>query len=143
MAAGKKVTILPTDTLAPRKRPGKPEEIAEGSRPAFCREPQTGVPQPQGSAVVGLRSVGVNQAVVRVRFLTGMNRMESLRLMPPVPMTFRMAAKTDYIDGVLIPKGTLFYIPVRRRVCRGGLLILMSSVDTGGEYVEGDLGRGC
>ncbi|KAF8868304.1 cytochrome P450 [Infundibulicybe gibba] len=39
--------------------------------------------------------------------------MESLRLMPPVPMTFRKAAKTDYIDGVLVPKGTLFYIPIR------------------------------
>lgn len=38
---------------------------------------------------------------------------ESLRLMPPVPMTFRQAAKTDYIDGVLVPKGTLFYIPIR------------------------------
>lgn len=32
--------------------------------------------------------------------------------MPPVPMTFRQAAKTDYIDGVLVPEGTLFYIPV-------------------------------
>ncbi|PPQ78897.1 hypothetical protein CVT25_002385 [Psilocybe cyanescens] len=38
---------------------------------------------------------------------------ESLRLMPPVPMTFRQAAKTDYIDGILVPKGTLFYIPIR------------------------------
>jgi len=38
---------------------------------------------------------------------------ESLRLMPPVPMTFRKAGKTDYIDGVLVPKGTLFYIPIR------------------------------
>ncbi|KIM37470.1 hypothetical protein M413DRAFT_77217, partial [Hebeloma cylindrosporum] len=38
---------------------------------------------------------------------------ESLRLMPPVPMTFRQAAKTDYIDGVLVPKGTLLYIPIR------------------------------
>ena len=35
--------------------------------------------------------------------------------MPPVPMTFRQAAKTDYIDGVLVPEGTLFYIPVRLR----------------------------
>ncbi|KAF8966821.1 cytochrome P450 [Flammula alnicola] len=38
---------------------------------------------------------------------------ESLRLMPPVPMTFRQAAKTDYIEGILVPKGTLFYIPIR------------------------------
>lgn len=34
-------------------------------------------------------------------------------MMPPVPMTFRQAAKTDYIDGVLVPKGTIFYVPVR------------------------------
>ncbi|KAL1715868.1 cytochrome P450 [Schizophyllum commune] len=39
--------------------------------------------------------------------------MESLRLMPPVPMTFRKAAKTEYIDGVLVPKGTIFYVPIR------------------------------
>ncbi|KAF8204998.1 cytochrome P450 [Pholiota molesta] len=39
--------------------------------------------------------------------------MESLRVMPPVPQTARVAAKTDYIDGVLVPKGTLFYIPIR------------------------------
>ncbi|KAF8175771.1 cytochrome P450 [Pholiota molesta] len=38
---------------------------------------------------------------------------ESLRVMPPVPMTFRQAAKTDYIDGVLVPKGTIFYVPIR------------------------------
>ena len=28
-------------------------------------------------------------------------------------MSFRQASKTDYIDGVLVPEGTLFYIPVR------------------------------
>ncbi|KAG6886354.1 hypothetical protein C0992_004431 [Termitomyces sp. T32_za158] len=39
--------------------------------------------------------------------------MESLRVLPPVPMTFRSAKKTDYIDGVLVPKGTIFYIPIR------------------------------
>ncbi|KAE9410054.1 cytochrome P450 [Gymnopus androsaceus JB14] len=38
---------------------------------------------------------------------------ESLRLYPPIPMTFRQAATTDYVDGVLIPKGTLYYIPIR------------------------------
>ncbi|KAJ3814883.1 cytochrome P450 [Lentinula aff. lateritia] len=38
---------------------------------------------------------------------------ESLRLYPPVPMTFRQAATTDHVDGVLIPKGTLYYIPIR------------------------------
>ncbi|KAA1472366.1 cytochrome P450 [Dentipellis sp. KUC8613] len=39
--------------------------------------------------------------------------MESLRLLPPVPMTFRIAAKSDWVDGVWVPKGTLFYIPIR------------------------------
>ncbi|KAJ7593064.1 cytochrome P450 [Mycena floridula] len=39
--------------------------------------------------------------------------MESLRLYPPVPMSFRKAAKTDYVDGVLIPEGTILYIPIR------------------------------
>ncbi|KAF7967470.1 hypothetical protein HWV62_34115 [Athelia sp. TMB] len=38
---------------------------------------------------------------------------ESLRVLPPVPMTFRQAGKSDYIDGVLVPKGTIFYIPIR------------------------------
>uniref|UniRef100_A0A8H8CGE5 Cytochrome P450 n=1 Tax=Psilocybe cubensis TaxID=181762 RepID=A0A8H8CGE5_PSICU len=38
---------------------------------------------------------------------------ESLRLMPPAPMTFRQAAKSDYIDDIYVPKGTLFYIPIR------------------------------
>ncbi|KZV75242.1 cytochrome P450 [Peniophora sp. CONT] len=39
--------------------------------------------------------------------------MESLRVMPPVPLTLREAGKDDWIDGTFIPKGTLFYIPIR------------------------------
>ncbi|KAE9404290.1 cytochrome P450 [Gymnopus androsaceus JB14] len=39
--------------------------------------------------------------------------MESLRVMPPVPITLRKAAKSDYIDGLFVPKGTLFWIPIR------------------------------
>ncbi|ESK89408.1 cytochrome p450 [Moniliophthora roreri MCA 2997] len=39
--------------------------------------------------------------------------LESLRVMPPVPMTVRKAAKTDYIEGILVPKGTFFWIPIR------------------------------
>ncbi|KDR83719.1 hypothetical protein GALMADRAFT_236061 [Galerina marginata CBS 339.88] len=39
--------------------------------------------------------------------------MESLRVMPPVPLTARVAAKTDHIDGILVPKGTLLTIPIR------------------------------
>ncbi|KAJ7643629.1 cytochrome P450 [Roridomyces roridus] len=38
---------------------------------------------------------------------------ESLRVLPPVPQTMRMADTTDYIDGVLVPKGTLLNIPIR------------------------------
>ncbi|KZP14082.1 cytochrome P450 [Athelia psychrophila] len=39
--------------------------------------------------------------------------MESLRLMPPVPMTLRSASKDQWIDGVLVPKGTIHYIPIK------------------------------
>ncbi|KAF9047074.1 cytochrome P450 [Hymenopellis radicata] len=39
--------------------------------------------------------------------------MEGLRVMPPVPITVRKAAKTDYIEGVLVPKGTLLHICIR------------------------------
>ncbi|KIJ40533.1 hypothetical protein M422DRAFT_173588, partial [Sphaerobolus stellatus SS14] len=39
--------------------------------------------------------------------------MESLRLFPPVPLTYRQSARDDSIDGNFIPKGTLIYIPIR------------------------------
>ncbi|KAF8346059.1 cytochrome P450 [Amanita rubescens] len=39
--------------------------------------------------------------------------MESLRVLPPVPLTFRIAEKTDYIGDILVPKGTHLLIPVR------------------------------
>ncbi|KAK0467020.1 cytochrome P450 [Desarmillaria tabescens] len=39
--------------------------------------------------------------------------MESLRVMPPVPATVRTTAKTDYIEGVLVPKGTLLHLCIR------------------------------
>ncbi|KAI0041379.1 cytochrome P450 [Auriscalpium vulgare] len=39
--------------------------------------------------------------------------MESLRVLPPVPMTVREATKSDWIAGVYVPKGTLFQIPLR------------------------------
>ncbi|KAF8640723.1 hypothetical protein AX17_000375 [Amanita inopinata Kibby_2008] len=39
--------------------------------------------------------------------------MESLRVMPPVPLTIRTSNKTDYVGDILVPKGTAFYIPIR------------------------------
>ncbi|KAF7325693.1 hypothetical protein MKEN_00419400 [Mycena kentingensis (nom. inval.)] len=38
---------------------------------------------------------------------------ESLRVLPPVPMTVRVADKTAYVDGVLVPKGTIITCPIR------------------------------
>ncbi|SJL03784.1 related to Cytochrome P450 [Armillaria ostoyae] len=40
--------------------------------------------------------------------------MESLRVMPPIPTTIRKTATTDYIDGVLVPEGTLLQICIRQ-----------------------------
>lgn len=34
-------------------------------------------------------------------------------MFPPVPMTIRKAAKSDWIDGIYVPKDTLLYIPIR------------------------------
>jgi cytochrome P450 len=39
--------------------------------------------------------------------------MESIRVMPPVPLTVRTTAREDYIEGVRIPKGTIVVVPVR------------------------------
>ncbi|KAM6491116.1 Cytochrome P450 [Amanita muscaria] len=38
--------------------------------------------------------------------------METLRLFPPIPIDQRVAGKTDYIGDVLVPKGTVIYIPI-------------------------------
>lgn len=39
-------------------------------------------------------------------------RMESLRVLPPVPMTIRKVKRGDWVDGIYLPQGTLLYIPV-------------------------------
>ncbi|KAF8528746.1 cytochrome P450 [Gautieria morchelliformis] len=39
--------------------------------------------------------------------------MESLRVLPPVPMTVRKVQKDDWVEGLYLPKGTLLYIPIR------------------------------
>jgi cytochrome P450 len=56
--------------------------------------------------------------------------MESLRVLPPVPMTFRKALKTDYIDGVLVPEGTILYIPVRFQNGSSQFFLKFSSPDS-------------
>ncbi|TFK57629.1 cytochrome P450 [Heliocybe sulcata] len=38
---------------------------------------------------------------------------EGLRVLPPVPVTYRKAGKDLWLDGVHVPKGTLFSIPIR------------------------------
>jgi len=43
---------------------------------------------------------------------TACTSMESLRIMPPVPLTIRIAKEQGILNGIVIPKGTLFYIPV-------------------------------
>jgi cytochrome P450 len=38
--------------------------------------------------------------------------MESLRVMPPIPAVSRIAKEDGVLDGMTVPKGTYFYIPV-------------------------------
>lgn len=62
--------------------------------------------------MAGMRNVGASHRWRCIQRAYALSSQESLRVMPPVPMTFRQAAKTDIIDGVVVPKGTFFYIPV-------------------------------
>ncbi|KAF8330529.1 cytochrome P450 [Amanita rubescens] len=39
--------------------------------------------------------------------------MESLRVLPPIPLAHRIANRTGYIGDILVPKGTLIIIPIR------------------------------
>ena len=66
--------------------------------------------------------------------------MESLRVMPPIPLMLRIATRTDYIDGVLVPKGTIIQIPVIDPL--SALIIVRDVIplDSRGEYLEGNLG---
>lgn len=41
------------------------------------------------------------------------HRQESLRILPPVPMTFRKSTRAHVIDGVHVPANTLLYVPIR------------------------------
>lgn len=49
-----------------------------------------------------------------------MYSMESLRIMPPVPLTVRTTTKEDFVDGVHVPKGTLITIPVGPSLSKHG-----------------------
>lgn len=52
-------------------------------------------------------------AVCRLRYIDNFpTRMEGLRVLPPAPLTVRVAEKTDYIGDILVPKGTNLVIPV-------------------------------
>ena len=44
------------------------------------------------------------------------NSMESLRVLPPIPLAHRIANRTGYIGDVLVPKGTLIIIPVSHSI---------------------------
>lgn len=67
--------------------------------------------------------------------------MESLRIFPPVPMTVRQAAKSDFVDGVWVPKGTLFYIAVSMQFLHKCNEADLSLLDSGYQYIQGILGR--
>ncbi len=67
--------------------------------------------------------------------------MESLRVMPPVPLTVRKTAKTDYIEGVLVPKGTLLHICVRSNSADVKSCLLTNGIDSKREYMADHLGR--
>jgi hypothetical protein len=58
-------------------------------------------------------------------------------------MTFRQAAKSDFIDGVFVPKGTIFYIPVRIYIEPVYVMSIEIIVDSRHQHLETDLGRGC
>lgn len=65
--------------------------------------------------MVGLRCVRFLRASKRMEVGSDESiacRMESLRVMPPVPLTVRKAKEASVIQGVFVPKGTLLTIPV-------------------------------
>jgi hypothetical protein len=72
-----------------------------------------------------------------------LRRMESLRVYPPVPMTLRKAAKSDYVDGVWVPKGTFFCIGVYKYQLYASLFHITLLTDTGYKYMQRILGRRC
>lgn len=130
------------DFVAPGKRHSRSGEIAPRMFSSHRTEPPTRLSQFEGIAIPGLCCVSSN-ALERIRtILIKTNSQESLRVYPPVPMTFREAAKSDYIDGVFVPKGTYFYIPVRPSFFFSAAEAY-GIVDSRHQHLERGLGRGC
>lgn len=83
---------------------------------------------------------GENDSVVDLS--TDFHSMESLRVMPPAPQTVRRAARTDYLNGYLVPKGTLLHIGVGRWATALRVNIESDrSTDTKCEHLDFCLGR--
>jgi hypothetical protein len=59
-----------------------------------------------------LHSVRINICPLQRLIDDRPNSMESLRVLPPVPLTLRVANKTGYVGDILVPKGTEVMIPV-------------------------------
>lgn len=73
--------------------------------------------------------------------------MESLRVMPPAPVINRTAREEGVLDGIVIPKGTMLYIPVSisrllelQELCVSHGYV---SKDSCYQHVESYVGRRC
>ncbi|KAJ7116543.1 hypothetical protein C8R44DRAFT_983593, partial [Mycena epipterygia] len=85
--------------VAPRTQPGE-------------RRGHADLPSHRRPEYRTLKSLAWLDCVVCVPADRATSRNESLRVLPLVPLTFRVAEKTDYIEGVLVPKGTVITVPV-------------------------------
>ena len=96
-----------------------PSETSRGSGPLACRgdsycaeSSSSRLSHIEGPTMAGQCRVSDRFRHDAQRLFMSLFRMESLRVLPPVPMTIRKAKEGDWVDGVYIPKGTLLYIPV-------------------------------
>ena len=88
-----------------------------------------------------LECVMYGENYLAVNLSTDSHSMESLRVMPPAPMTVRRAEKTAYLGGHLVPKGTLLHIGVSRFALKSESTVSERSTDTKCEHLEVCLGR--
>jgi hypothetical protein len=100
------------DSLAAGERPGEPTQAAGRGHPDLRSQPTSGLPNAQEPHLARLRRVQ-HPTSPKLADTHPSPSNESLRVLPPVPLTLRVADKTDYIEGVLVPKGTVITIPVR------------------------------